>query len=348
MSDNTISQHEQVPVPAAPDQHTDPLILVLLPTYNGQAFLTEQIDSILSQTHQQLLLVCRDDGSTDESDAILAAYAQRFPTRVVRIQDGLGNLGASASFSTLMTWVLERYAGSADDNAVDNRVYVALADQDDIWHAEKLEFCLREMLAGESKLSQVPVLVHSDLKVVDVNGDEIASSFMRFQGLNPERTEFSSQLISNTNTGCTSLMNLALLKKALPVPPQAVMHDWWVSLVASAFGQIIYVPRQLIDYRQHDRNTLGAREHKKAGLHWRTVKKIFQLTQSSETQIILNSIASQAAEFRDRYEQELSEEKMVSICETVKIPKLCVWQQRYIFCRLAWKNSGNILSWLRY
>lgn len=306
-----------------------PEILVLLPVYNGEKFLHEQIDSILSQTHKNLTLLCRDDGSTDGSLSILQAYASRHP-QVQILQDHEGNLGASGSFSALMQYALAN-TGNGEG------VYVALADQDDTWHPGKLQRCLLAMTGAENKAPGMPVLVHSDLRVVDARGDEIASSFLHYQGLDPMRTQFSAQLISNTVTGCTSLMNMALLKKALPVPAQAVMHDWWLSLVASAFGELVFVPEALVEYRQHGRNTLGAREHKKAKLGWQTLRKVFRFKQNPQAQKLFKQLAAQARAFETAFANELSAGDRQVIREVIQLPQLGLWQQRFLFRRLIKK-----------
>ncbi|MDO9520516.1 MAG: glycosyltransferase family 2 protein [Pseudohongiella sp.] len=308
-------------------EFTLPLVLVLLPVYNGEKFLREQIDSILNQTHRNLRLVCRDDGSSDASLHILQAYVASHPDRVQLLLDNKGNLGASGSFSELMQRALP-------DGGGHRVVYVALADQDDIWQPDKLQRCLEAMRLAESASPDIPVLVHSDLRVVDAHGSEIAPSFMRYQGLDPGRTEFSSQLISNTITGCTSLMNPGLLKKALPVPAQAVMHDWWLSLVASAFGRLIYVPEQLVEYRQHGSNTLGAREHKKTSVSLQTFKKIFQLQKNESAQRLFEQAAAQALAFETRFADELSPESLDVIHDVRQLPRLGLWQQRLLFRRL--------------
>ena len=85
---------------------TSPLILVLLPVYNGEQFLAEQLNSILSQTHKNIRIMMRDDGSSDHSSAILAEYAARYPQQIQMVRDDLGNLGAAAGFSLLMQLAL--------------------------------------------------------------------------------------------------------------------------------------------------------------------------------------------------------------------------------------------------
>ncbi|MBU2099450.1 MAG: hypothetical protein KKD00_11860, partial [Gammaproteobacteria bacterium] len=213
-------------------------------------------------------------------------------------------------------------------------VYVALADQDDTWHLDKLQRCLAVMLQAEASAPDTPVLVHSDLHVVDASGGEIAPSFIRYQGLDPTRTWFAAQLISNTVTGCTSLMNMALLKKALPVPAQAVMHDWWLSLVASAFGCLVFVPAALVEYRQHGRNTLGAREHKAASPGWQTFRKIFQIRQTAQAQQLFRQAALQAKAFDSVYAAELAMADRRIISDVLLLPQLGLWRQRLLFRKL--------------
>lgn len=234
-----------------------PWILVLLPVYNGSRFLRPQLDSILTQSHERLLILCRDDGSKDESRAILAEYQSRHPQRIRVLDDDLGNLGARGSFSRLMEVALEV---SQQDPLVGSACYFALADQDDIWHPHKLQKLLDAMLHLEQGDASVPALVHGDLRVVDQHGQEIAPSMAAYQGLRPERDSLAAQLISNTVTGCTAMMNRALVQRSTPVPPESIMHDWWISLVASAFGRRQYLNEALVDYRQHGNNTIGAKQ----------------------------------------------------------------------------------------
>jgi glycosyltransferase involved in cell wall biosynthesis len=229
-------------------------IWILLPVYNGANYLAPMLDSVLAQTHGEWILVCRDDGSTDESPAILSRYAQQNPDKVLIDPEPIGNIGVKASFSHLMNHALVKTETSH------HPVYFALADQDDLWLPQKLEKLLANMQVIESSvMTSIPVLIHSDLRVVDQDGAEMAPSFVAYQGLKAERHSFSAQLISNTLTGCTALMNRPLLALSTPVHPESIMHDWWISLVASAFGRRFFVPESLIDYRQHANNTIGAK-----------------------------------------------------------------------------------------
>src|SRR4029077_11295650 len=105
------------------------------------------------------------------------------------------------------------------------------------------------------------LLVHSDLSVVDDALRELQPSFWRYSGFDPERTNLARLLLKNTVTGCASLVNLPLVMLPVPVPPAALLHDYWLALVAAAAGRIAVVREPLVAYRQHARNAVGAREY---------------------------------------------------------------------------------------
>lgn len=243
--------------PLAPGDTSRPPVVVLLPVFNGQAFLEPLMDSLLGQT-MDACIVCRDDGSSDGSADIIRGFAQRHPARIHLLEDDLGNLGACGSFAMLM-----RHAANPiflrSCFGIDRPAAVALCDQDDVWHPDKLSVCLTHLAELEALHPGTPCLVHSDLRLVGQDGSEIAPSMARYQGLRVDRNSLTAQLLSNTVTGCTAVMNQALLRVALPIPSTAIMHDWWLSIVCSAVGVRRYLDTPLIDYRQHATNTIGAK-----------------------------------------------------------------------------------------
>ena len=137
--------------------------------------------------------------------------------------------------------------------------YVALADQDDIWLPEKLveTFALLQRLEHQHGVQQ-PLLVHSDLELMDADGHRLGSTYVKHQHLDPRRTAPEPLALTNVVTGCTAMVNRALLDRALPIPSEALMHDWWLALVASCFGAIGWLPQPTVLYRQHGGNVLGA------------------------------------------------------------------------------------------
>lgn len=287
--------------PSEPDALWTPerTVLVLLPVFNGAAFLGAQLDSLLAQTGVRVLLLCRDDGSVDASSNILQRYVAMHPLQVQLLTDNLGNLGASGNFSRLMQAALDHIPAALGGH---KPRYLALCDQDDWWHPNKLSTGLEHLQQLEAAHPNQPALVHSDLRVIAENGEEIAPSMARFQGLRPQLSSLSAQVLSNTLTGCTSLMNRALLERSLPVPAEAIMHDWWLSLVASALGTRRYVDQALIDYRQHAANAIGAKAQTEPVIYRTFIHRLFDDRHGE----IFRLNARQSRAFLQRYRSELS------------------------------------------
>ena len=223
-------------------------LTIVLASYNGARFIDEQIQSIQAQTIQDWLLLIRDDGSSDDTVARVRKLAQT-DNRIVLLNDGSGNLGVTQNFAHLMQVALN---GGAD--------YVAMADQDDVWHSEKLKILLDKMQNMESSASiTIPILVHSDLEVVDEVLTTINPSFMDYAGISPTSPRLGQLLCQNIVTGCTCLINRKLLEQALPVPREVPLHDWWLALLALSRGEIGYVEQTLVRYRQHENNVVGVK-----------------------------------------------------------------------------------------
>ena len=218
---------------------------ILLSTYNGGRFLEEQLHSIESQTHGAWRVIARDDGSTDETRALLADFQTRHPMKVEFMGDSGLRLGAISSFHRLLQHSTAEYA--------------LFCDQDDVWRATKIEQLLS--LAQMHECDGAPLLVHSDLEVVDQNLRPLAASFWHYQFINPANCQCSRLLVQNVVTGCACLFNAALRRAALPVPPEAIMHDWWLALVAAVVGKIHWTGETTVRYRQHASNDTGAK-------HW--------------------------------------------------------------------------------
>ena len=271
---------------------------ILLATYNGAAFLGAQLDSIVAQTHKNWRLVIRDDGSTDKTPEIIEAFRARHPDKVVVFDDEAGNLGLVQNFSRLM-----EHAGAG---------YVAFCDQDDVWMPEKLELSLQKMRDMEAEHgADKPLLVFTDLTVVDQDLRVIHPSFWRHQSLQPERCNALNRLLlQNVVTGCTALMNRTLTQKAVPIPEKTHVHDWWIALVAAAFGSAGYVAEPTVLYRQHQKNIVGA---KSAGL-FDLPARAFKLFKNYNSGKKLRLVPfSQANAFLKKYEDQLSvsQEKMI-------------------------------------
>jgi len=283
-------------------QHTK--IAILLPTYNGEIYLSQQLDSLLSQSYSNFIIVSRDDSSDDKSLEVMQRYAEKFPEHFhVLNSDGV-NLGACSSFSFLIQYVLENKAILGLDNA-----YMMFCDQDDVWKPNKIEESLYAMQNQETLSAGAPVLVHSDLEVVDSKLHPLADSLFKYQGINSSRKSVWRLLILNTVTGCTAMINESLATLVGPIPNDAIMHDWWIALVASGLGKIVTIDEALVSYRQHDTNTVGALQYEPQKVSAR-VKKL--MSDSSYKDISLQ-LYRQASEFSDIYRDQLG------ICSKIRL-----------------------------
>jgi rhamnosyltransferase len=233
---------------------SQPTLLILLSSYNGERFIAEQINSIRRQTYTDWALVVRDDGSSDGTVAVIRSLAEQDP-RITLLEDTKGNLGPAASFGALLVHAQEHGAR-----------YIALADQDDVWLPTKLARELDRLRDQEAASGvTVPLLIHSDLAVVRQDLTLLHRSFLQHQGLRHQAERpLRGLLIQNFVTGSTVVFNWALLECAVPFP-RVIMHDWWLALCAAAFGRLLYLPEATVLYRQHADNAQGS-QGRRAGV----------------------------------------------------------------------------------
>ena len=220
-----------------------PRVVILLSTFNGEAFLREQLFSLLSQGCN-FTLVWRDDGSSDRTKEIVRQCG--FQNLIECVHSPVGqNIGPLASFNKATERALETDA-----------CYFLYCDQDDVWQADKVA----TMVAlADSQALVTPALWHHDLRVVDGDLKTIHPSFWAYMKLDIQSNALSDLLSRNSVTGAACMTNRPLLEMAMPIPDDAVMHDWWLALIAATCGTMTAVPRQLVYYRQHGANTIGAK-----------------------------------------------------------------------------------------
>ena len=222
---------------------------ILLSTFNGEKYLSTQIDSLLNQTYKNWRLLIRDDLSTDGTMSLVNDYKSKFPDKITVLDNHAINKGVVGSFETLIE------ASSAQ--------YVAFCDQDDVWSPNKLQLQIEKIISLENKHGiSTPILVHTDLAVVDDKLNVVSESFWQYQHLAPGKmSTLRRQLVQNCVTGCTVLINRSLIELALPIPQKVIMHDWWLALVAVSEGVMCEVNVPTVKYRQHENNDTGAK-------HW--------------------------------------------------------------------------------
>lgn len=283
---------------------------IVLATYNGAKYIREQIESIQRQTVQEWTLIVRDDGSTDQTlDIIRSMMAS---DKRIRLLPSKVNKGVKQNFSLLLE--------------ATRATWVFLADQDDIWHPQKIEIMLKF-----AKDNKNPVLIHHDLEVVDEKGTRIHRSFWKRAGLNPKATSFNRLLMQNNVTGAAMLINRPLIKKALPIPEDAMMHDSWLALAASMFGTVIPVNERLVKYRQHASNQLGAKPLQFCNYVMEGTEKVKKTPYKAPQK--------QAKAFQDRFSLKNRQE----LIDFLALPKVSYVESRL----LLFKNRFFKQGWFR-
>lgn len=225
------------------NRSASPEVAILLCTYNGQPYLSAQLDSVAAQTYPHWFIWASDDGSQDDTLTILAEYRSKWPVGCLSITHGPGK-GFVANFLSLICDV--------DIHAS----YYAFCDQDDIWDADKLQRALDWLQTIPETL---PALYCSRTRLVDAENRET--------GLSPLFTKppcFAHALTQNPASGNTMVFNQAAgtLLRETGKDVDVVAHDWWLYLlVTGAGGKVFYDPVPSLRYRQHGGNQVGMKTH---------------------------------------------------------------------------------------
>ena len=284
-------------------------VTILLAAYKGNDYAGAMIESILAQDCDDWELILSDDGT--DTEALLASYAEKYPDRIIHHRSGLRFGSAQKHFLHLM----KEYR---------NAEYLMFCDQDDVWHPDKVRKTLAAMQEAERKAraesreeNAPPILVHTDLRVVDGALRPIDESFMHYSRLDGRSLALNELLIQNVVTGCTLMINRPLTALALEGAGEdkMLMHDWWIALCAAAFGKSVFLPEATIDYRQHGGNTVGAKSplnpaYLKSRLSGGAIKKA------------LNDTSAQAAAFLSVYGDRLDEAQKELVGTYAKLPDM--------------------------
>ena len=225
------------------------MVHIMMATYNGEKYIQEQLDSILQQTYTEWKLYISDDGSADHTRDIIRMYEEQNPERIILLESDQKFRDAKKNFAFLYKCV-----PPAD--------YYAFCDQDDVWENTKLE-CMIQHIHAEKK--DRLLVVYHDMEIVTANKEVIAGSFVTYFGytLN-QRNAIKQILLYNVIPGCSMLFNNEVKRMIEGIPESCVMHDWWIVLVSLCLnGKIIFCGQPLSQYRQHDKNQIGAIKKKK-------------------------------------------------------------------------------------
>lgn len=302
---------------------------ILLATYNGAPYLPELLQSLQDQTEENWRLLVRDDGSTDATVDIIRTWAKSTGRSCVILADDGQRLGASHSFGALL--------------AASDAPYFMFSDQDDVWLPEKIAHTWAALKKREAKCpAGTPIMAHCDLAVVSETLEPLAPSFWAQSRLDPlDPASHKRLLLENFTPGCAVMGNRALAVRALPVPDAAIMHDWWLALVAGYLGEIVTIPKPLILYRQHGGNAIGAQDWGLPGITRRFLRSPSEAI--SRTKRILRRTPAQAQAFADRFVADLKTSDAQNVEELAALPKSALLRRKTYFLRSGMRPS----SWLR-
>lgn len=305
------------------------MVTVLLAAYNGEAYIRQQLDSILNQTYKKLTIVISDDLSSDKTPDILKEYEERHPDRIKCLRNEKASGSPQNNFFRLLHEVSDEY--------------VMLCDQDDIWLPDKVEVTLKEMKRLEKRWGRsLPLLVHGDLSVTDQDGNIRHSSMARYQKIAVADNRFSHYLVENNITGNTVMVNQGFQRFLTYIPETCMMHDWWLGLLASCFGEISYIDRPLLLYRQHESNQVGS----KSGIR-QYAERLAHKEQAGKQ---YRKMFRQAELFLDRYGNDMTKERRETLEQFIKLQKYnrikkihTIWKYKFYKSTLI-RTFGQMLS----
>ena len=238
------------------------MIDILLATYNGEKHLEEQLSSIENQTYTQWRLRAHDDQSSDRTWEILEAFQKKHGKDKVILKK---NVPASGGSKHNFTGLIK--ASDAE--------YMMCCDQDDVWHTDKIEKTWKRMRKMEQRYGKdIPLLVYTDVRVVDAELNEMHPSFHACMNLRTS-SELGYEMIQNQVTGCTVMINhhLKNFVDVVEHTKKMVMHDHWLALIALVFGKMSYLNEPTMDYRQHGGNVVGAQNARSLAYMWERFKR---------------------------------------------------------------------------
>lgn len=202
---------------------------ILMATYNGEKYLSEQIESIISQTYTEWNLLIRDDGSSDSTCVILSEYEKK-DSRIKIIKDNKGNLGIVKNFEELL------YNSDSE--------FIMFSDQDDVWKKDKIEIMMK-------------YIDNYDLIISDaiITNENLEFQYESLYSVVNSRNGIVKNIIKNTYYGCCMLFKKRILNKVLPIPEnKEIGHDLWVGLISERYYKVKFINEKLLYFRRHSSN----------------------------------------------------------------------------------------------
>lgn len=266
------------------------MVKIIMATYNGAKYITEQVESVMKSEYRDFHLYVFDDCSKDDTIFSLEFLSKKYPDMITIVQNET-NKGHTGNF-------LEGLHEVAQDG--NEKDYYMFCDQDDIWMPKKIGITVAAMEAMEKKYGKsMPLLVFTDARIMSDRGERLGT-FIKQSHYEVEKRDVAHILMENKGMGCTMMMNHALASKLQKYPEYARHHDWWFMLAASALGHTAFVNRPTLLYRQHGNNEVGV-----SGFAQYAVGRVKKLKAQKKQ---IEALYLQAEEFFQTFKSELSEE----------------------------------------
>ncbi len=251
-------------------------VAILMSTYNGEKYIKEQIESLLSQTYRNIEIYIRDDGSKDNTIKIIKNYKEK--NNNIILKEGK-NIGFINSFFELL-------------NLCNDADYYAYCDQDDVWMNDKIERAVKFL--GKTDENK-PALYFSNSDYYDSDMNFLATAEKN------KIYNFRNSLVECVTQGMTMVINNKTRQTIIENRPETCLfHDWWTYMICSGFGQIVYDDKSLVKYRRHNKSVTVEGKSKIELFIWR-IKK-FLIGDS------LKDIKKQLQEYKNFFAKELKED----------------------------------------
>ncbi|HQT39529.1 MAG TPA: glycosyltransferase [Acidocella sp.] len=219
------------------------IVDIAMPTHNCAGWIDDFMKSVLAQQHQDWRVVTYDDQSTDDTRDHVARWAKQLGVRMIVLPNETDeNLGPAGSYNRILQ------ATSA--------AWVMLADPDDVWKPGKMMISLAAMKALEAEFgADRPAIIITDAEIIDDDGERTARSYWRWLRVKPRYVnQFHRLLMESPAISSTMTLNRAVVTRALPISGLYSSQDWWLMLVACAFGRVQALADVTVKHRRHTKN----------------------------------------------------------------------------------------------
>jgi glycosyltransferase involved in cell wall biosynthesis len=301
---------------------------IVLPCYNAAAWIDGFIAALPEADDVPWRLVVRDDGSTDNSLILLKNWRDRLGARMVLLDAEMPcNLGLIGNYDAVL--------------AASTAPWVLTADPDDVWLPNRLAVTLSALRAAEQNYgAHTPLAICTDAMVVSETLDVIAPSYWRWSRTRPlVRPCLARSAMDSVALGSTMAVNRALIEKSRPLPAGAAYQDWWMVLVAVAFGRFIALPEITIKYRRHSSNaTKDPFSTSWSGAMQRYLRKPKSI--HDRLDFLIRQAARQADEFVNRYDGQVEQRDVAALRSLARLPQMNQAAKRLaILSHGLWFNS---------